>query len=136
MRVGYALDGDDSCIADARRHAAAFLDRAGAEQHLPVSARARDLTALVVSELVTNTRKYAPGPVLLELRITARVVEVAVWDSDPTMPAARSADPNRIGQHGLEIVKAVAEDFTVEREAAGKRITARIPLADGPGRGF
>ncbi|NEE07901.1 ATP-binding protein [Streptomyces sp. SID7499] len=136
MRVGYALDGDDSCIADARRHAAAFLDRASAEQHVPVSARARDLTALVVSELVTNTRKYAPGPVLLELRITARVVEVAVLDSDPTMPAARSADPQRIGQHGLEIVKAVAEDFTVQREAVGKRITARIPLADGPGRGF
>ncbi|MFD8223167.1 ATP-binding protein [Streptomyces massasporeus] len=136
MRVGYALDGDDSCIADARRHAAAFLDRASAEQHLPVSARARDLTALVVSELVTNTRKYAPGPVLLELCITARVVEVTVWDSAPTMPAARAADPNRVGQHGLEIVKAVAEEFTVRREAVGKRITARIPLADGPARGL
>ncbi|MFF7380909.1 ATP-binding protein [Streptomyces massasporeus] len=136
MRVGYALDGDDSCIADARRHAAAFLERASAEQHLPVSARARDLTALVVSELVTNTRKYAPGPVLLELRVTTRVVEISVWDSDPTMPAARAADPSRVGQHGLEIVKAVAEDFAVRREAVGKRITARIPLADSTGRGF
>ncbi|MEU6474419.1 ATP-binding protein [Streptomyces massasporeus] len=136
MRVGYALDGDDSCIADARRHAAAFLDRASAEQHLPVSARARDLTALVVSELVTNTRKYAPGPVLLELRVTARVVEISVWDSDPTMPAALAADPSRVGQHGLEIVKAVTEYFAVRREAVGKRITARIPLADGTGRGF
>lgn len=136
MRVGYALDGDDSCIADARRHAAEFLDRASAEQHLPVSARARDLTALVVSELVTNTRKYAPGPVLLELRVTARVVEISVLDSDPTMPAARAADPSRVGQHGLEIVKAVAEYFAVRREAVGKRITARIPLADGTGRVF
>ncbi|MEU0221739.1 ATP-binding protein [Streptomyces sp. NPDC006265] len=136
MRVGYALDRDDSCITDARRHAAAFLDRASAEQHLPVSARAKDLTALVVSELVTNTRKYAPGPVLLELRITARAVEVTVWDSDPTMPAARAADPNRVGQHGLEIVKAVAEDFAMQRAPVGKRITARIPLADGPGRDF
>ncbi|MGW7496636.1 ATP-binding protein [Streptomyces luteogriseus] len=135
MRVGYALEGDDSCIADARRHAAAFLDRAR-EQQLPVSARAKDLTALVVSELVTNTRKYAPGPVMLELRITARAVDVTVWDSDPTMPAARAADPNRVGQHGLEIVKAVAEEFVVQRATVGKRITARIPLADGPGRDF
>ncbi|MFH9887930.1 ATP-binding protein [Streptomyces luteogriseus] len=134
LRVGYALEGDDSCIADARRHAAAFLDRASAEQHLPVSARAKDLTALVVSELVTNTRKYAPGPVRLELRITARAVDITVWDSDPTMPAARAADPNRVGQHGLEIVKAVAEEFAVQRAPVGKRITARIPLADGPGR--
>jgi hypothetical protein len=52
------------------------------------------------------------------------------------MPAARAADPNRVGQHGLEIVKAVAEDFAVQRAPVGKRITARIPLADGPGRDF
>ncbi|MCK8438594.1 ATP-binding protein [Streptomyces sp. D2-8] len=133
MRVGYALDGDDSCIADARHHAAAFLDQVSDDQHLHVSARVRDLTQLVVSELVTNTRKYAPGPVLLELRITAGTVEIMVWDSDPTIPAARAADPSRIGQHGLEIVKAVVEDFEVQREPVGKRITARIALAEGPG---
>ncbi|MEV3970458.1 ATP-binding protein [Streptomyces sp. NPDC050698] len=133
MRVTYALGGEDSCIADARHHAAAFLDRASDDHHVPVSARARDLTQLVVSELVTNTRKYAPGPVLLELCITARAVEVIVWDSDPTVPTARAADPSRIGQHGLEIVKAVVEDFEVRQEPVGKRITARIALADGPG---
>ncbi|MFD5476393.1 ATP-binding protein [Streptomyces hawaiiensis] len=133
MRVGYALDGDDGCIADARHHAAAFLDRASDDQHLPVSARARDLTQLVVSELVTNTRKHAPGPVLLELRITACRVEITVWDSDPRVPVARAADPHRVGQHGLEIVKAVAEDFDVRRAPTGKRITARITLADDPG---
>ncbi|MFH0176544.1 ATP-binding protein [Streptomyces cacaoi] len=130
MRAGYALGGDDSCIADARHHAAAFLDQAVAEHHLPVSARARDLTQLVVSELVTNARKYAPGPVLMELRITAHAVDVVVWDSDPTVPAARPADPDRIGQHGLEIVKAVTEDLVIEQQPVGKRITARIPLLD------
>ncbi|MER7895552.1 ATP-binding protein [Streptomyces sp. NPDC096046] len=133
MRAAYALGGDDSCIADARHHAVAFLDQASDDRHLPVSARARDLTQLVVSELVTNTRKYAPGPVLLELRVTARSVEVIVWDSDPTVPTARAADPSRIGQHGLEIVKAVVEDFEIQREPVGKRITARIALADSLG---
>ncbi|MCT9113975.1 ATP-binding protein [Streptomyces mirabilis] len=133
MRAGYALEGDDGCIAEARHHAVAFLDRARADHHLSVSARARDLTQLVVSELVTNARKYAPGPVLMELRITARAVDVVVWDSEPTVPTARAADPDRIGQHGLEIVKAVTEDLFTEQEPVGKRITARLALSDDPG---
>nr|WP_203691573.1 ATP-binding protein [Streptomyces sp. SID12488] len=134
MRAGYALDGEDGCIADARRHAIAFLDRACTDHHLPVSDRARDFTQLVVSELVTNALKYAPGPVLMELRIGAHAVDVVVWDSDPAVPAARATDPARIGQHGLEIVKAVTEDLLIEREPVGKRITARIALSDIPGQ--
>ncbi|MGY1495264.1 ATP-binding protein [Streptomyces sp. QTS52] len=130
MRAGYALGGDDGCIADARHHAVAFLDRARTDHHLLVPARVRDFVQLVVSELVTNARKYAPGPVLLELRINARAVDVVVWDSEPTVPAARAADPGRIGQHGLEIVKAVAEDLFIEQEPVGKRITARIALSE------
>jgi len=130
MRARYALSEYDGCIAEARQHAVAFLEKAQTDRHLPVPPRARDLTQLVVSELVTNAHKYAPGPVLLELRITARTVDVVVWDSDPTVPAARAADPDRIGQHGLEIVKAVTEALFTEQEPVGKRITARIALSD------
>ncbi|MFF1546377.1 ATP-binding protein [Streptomyces sp. NPDC058291] len=136
MRAGYALGGDDGCIADARHHAVAFLDRARADHHLPVSERTLDLTQLVVSELVTNARKYAPGPVLMELRITAHAVDVVIWDSDPTVPAARAADPERVGQHGLEIVKALTEHLFIEQEPVGKRITARIALADASSPGI
>ncbi|MFF1443456.1 ATP-binding protein [Streptomyces sp. NPDC058295] len=135
LRAGYALDGEDGCIADARHHAVAFLDRAHTDHRLPVSARARDLTQLVVSELVTNALKYAPGPVLMELRITVGAVDVVVWDSDPAVPAARPADPDRIGQHGLEIVKAVTENLFIAQEPVGKRITARIALTGTPGHG-
>ncbi|MEU7038715.1 ATP-binding protein [Streptomyces sp. NPDC046237] len=132
MCAGYALDGEGGCIADARHHAAAFLDKARAEHDLPVSERARDLTSLVVSELVTNACKYAPGPVLMELRISMSSVAIVVWDSDPIIPAARSADPGRVGQHGMEIVKAVTEELLVQQEPVGKRITARIALANAP----
>ncbi|MFI6854199.1 ATP-binding protein [Streptomyces sp. NPDC050416] len=125
-----ALDGDGSCIAEARHRAVNFLARVQAEHGLPVSARAMDLAQLVVSELVTNARKYAPGPVLMELRISGAVVEVVVWDSDPVLPVARAADAGRVGQHGLEIVMAVAQGFEVQREWVGKRITARIALTD------
>jgi anti-sigma regulatory factor (Ser/Thr protein kinase) len=128
-----ALDGDGHIIAEARHRAADFLARVQAEHGLPVSARALDLTRLVVSELVTNARKYAPGPVLLELRVSGDGVEVIVWDSDPVLPVARAADAGRVGQHGLEIVMAVAQGFEVQREPVGKRITVRIALLDDPG---
>jgi anti-sigma regulatory factor (Ser/Thr protein kinase) len=128
-----ALDGEGACIAEARHRAVDFLTRVQAEHGLPVSARVMDLTQLVVSELVTNARKYAPGPVLMELRIVGSLVEVAVWDSDPVLPVARAADAGRVGQHGLEIVMAVAQGFEVQREPVGKRVTARIALPDDPG---
>jgi len=125
-----ALDGDDGCIARARHLAAGFLARVQSEHGLPVSRRAMELTQLVASELVTNARKYAPGPVLLDLRIAGDLVEVVVWDSDPVLPVARAADPGRVGQHGLEIVMAVCQGFEAQREPVGKRVTARIALLD------
>ncbi|MFD9392291.1 ATP-binding protein [Streptomyces sp. NPDC060000] len=129
IKAGYDLVGN-GCIGEARRLAAAFLTQVRDEHGLDVSSRAIELTQLVVSELVTNARKYAPGPVLMELRITDAIVEVVVCDSDPTLPTAGAADPGRIGRHGLEIVKAVALDLVIERQLVGKRITAGIALAD------
>ncbi|WDM16513.1 ATP-binding protein [Streptomyces lavenduligriseus] len=150
IQTSVALAGDGEDIAQARHLAAGFLTQVQAEHglpvsqramdvtqlvvsELPVSQRAMDVTQLVVSELVTNAHKYAPGPVLLDLKITGDTVEVAVWDSDPVLPVARAADAGRVGQHGLEIVMAVAQGFEAQREPVGKRITARIALADDPG---
>ncbi|MCL6674698.1 ATP-binding protein [Streptomyces panaciradicis] len=129
IETNVALVGGGADIAQARDLAVAFLVRVQADHGLDVSQRAVDLTQLVVSELVTNARKYAPGPVLLDLRILGDSVEVAVWDSDPTLPIARAADAGRIGQHGLEIVMAVAQAFEAQREPVGKRIIARLTLA-------
>ncbi|MEU1535301.1 ATP-binding protein [Streptomyces fagopyri] len=130
LQTSVALEGDGADIARARHLAARFLNRGRNEHGLKVSQRGMDLTQLVVSELVTNARKYAPGPILVDLRIDGDVIEVAVWDSDPLLPAARAADAGRVGQHGLEIVVAVAVGFEARQEAVGKRITARIPLTD------
>ncbi|PKW05671.1 Anti-sigma regulatory factor (Ser/Thr protein kinase) [Streptomyces sp. 1222.5] len=135
LQLAVELDGGDGgCIARARDRAGAFLARAQAAHGVPVTARTMDLTQLVVSELVTNACKYAPGPVLLVLRIADGAVETEVWDSDPVLPVARAADPGRVGQHGLEIVMAVVQGFEVRREPVGKRITARIALWDDPVR--
>ncbi|GAA2274512.1 ATP-binding protein [Streptomyces ruber] len=128
--VAAALDGDGACIAKARRLADDFLERVQDEHEVPVSTRAGEVTRLVVSELVTNARKYAPGPVLLELCLTGELVEVVVWDSDPVLPVARAADPGRVGQHGLEIVMALSHSFETRQEPVGKRVIARIALGD------
>ncbi|WP_221360748.1 ATP-binding protein [Streptomyces beigongshangae] len=125
-------NGDGSCIAEARHFAVDFLTRAGTDHGVSVSARAMDITQLVVSELVTNAHKYAPGPLLMELRIADAAVAVTVRDSARARPVARSVDPGRIGQHGLEIVMAVARTFRVDLEPAGKSVTATVALADEP----
>ncbi|MFE1376905.1 ATP-binding protein, partial [Streptomyces pharetrae] len=52
------LHGDGTVIATARQLAAGFLTPMQADHGLHVSQRALDLTQLVVSELVTNARKY------------------------------------------------------------------------------
>ncbi|MEU2597327.1 ATP-binding protein [Streptomyces hirsutus] len=132
LQTTVALAGEGASIARARHLAADFLTRIQAEHGLRVSQRALDLTQLVVSELVTNARKYAPGPVLMDLRITGDMVEVVVWDSEPVLPTARATDAERVGQHGLEIVMAVAQSLAVRREPVGKRVTARIALLDDP----
>ncbi|KQX65535.1 MULTISPECIES: ATP-binding protein [unclassified Streptomyces] len=124
-----ALDGKDGCIARARRLTGDFLRRVQSRDGLAVSDRAMDLSQLVVSELVTNALRYAPGPVLLQLRIAGAAVEIVVWDSDPVPPVPQAPDPTRVGQHGLEIVRAVAQDFVVAREPVGKRIVARLGLS-------
>ncbi|MFI1928728.1 ATP-binding protein [Streptomyces sp. NPDC020377] len=125
-----ALDGKDGCIARARRLRGDFLRRVQSRDGLAVSDRAMDLSQLVVSELVTNALRYAPGPVLLQLRIAGAAVEIVVWDSDPVLPVPQGPDPSRVGQHGLEIVRAVVENFVVAQEPVGKRIVARLGLSD------
>ncbi|SNX66256.1 anti-sigma regulatory factor (Ser/Thr protein kinase) [Streptomyces sp. TLI_55] len=132
VETALALDGAAGCIADARARTAEFLARARSDHALPVSARALELAQLVVSELVTNALKYAPGPVMLELRAAGDWLEITVWDTEPVLPTARRADAGRVGQHGLEIVMAVADGFEAHREPVGKRITARLTLLDPP----
>lgn len=132
IAVSAAFEGSAG-IAEARDMARDFLTSVQAEHGLPVSKRAMGMVQLVVSELVTNARKYAPGPCLLKLAIDDGAVRVSVWDSSATLPSVPEADPERVGQHGLEIVMAVSKTFTVHREPVGKQITAVLVLADDPG---
>ncbi|MGW0552156.1 ATP-binding protein [Streptomyces altiplanensis] len=106
-------------IAEARAVARDFLTSLQAVHDVPVSARAMTMVQLVASELVTNARKYASGPCLLDLEACEGAVHVTVWDSSSTLPSVLATDPGRIGQHVLEIVMAVCHAFcvTVGRQA-------------------
>ncbi|MGW2460773.1 ATP-binding protein [Streptomyces sp. NPDC001761] len=128
-----AYEGSPAHIAAARELARAFLARVQDDHGLPVSERVMGVVQLVVSELVTNACKHAPGPCLVELELSGGGVGIAVWDTAPVLPVAKAADPGRVGQHGLEIVMAVCQGFEVRREPVGKRITASVTLADDPG---
>jgi anti-sigma regulatory factor (Ser/Thr protein kinase) len=132
VAVSAAYEGGES-IAEARALARAFLTDVQSVHGLPVSERAMGMVQLVVSELVTNVHKYAPGPYMLTLEVREGAVEVTVWDSEPAPPETRAADPDRLGQHGMEIVMAVCRTLEVHREPVGKRIKATVVLADDPG---
>ncbi|SEO06321.1 ATP-binding protein [Actinacidiphila rubida] len=127
LRAGAAYDGGTESIADARLLAREFLDQVR-ESGIRVPAATVSEAQLVVSELVTNACKYAPGPSALSLEVRGTVLEITLWDSEPVLPMARAAEPGRIGQHGLEIVFALCEGFDVQREPVGKRITVRLAL--------
>ncbi|MGY0018424.1 ATP-binding protein [Streptomyces sp. cg35] len=69
-----------------------------------------DVTALLVSELVTNSLRYASGPIGVRLCRSpgpggargALLVEVS--DPLPDPPRARAADPDDEGGRGLQLV--------------------------------
>ncbi len=126
--VGAAYDGEPESIAAGRHVAGDFLERLQREQGIPVPLDVVGAVKLVVSELITNACKYAPGPCSLNLERVGRLVKITVWDSCIALPLARAAEPGRVGQHGLEIVMALCEGFEVRREPVGKRITVRVAL--------
>ncbi|MEU9593343.1 ATP-binding protein [Streptomyces sp. NPDC048219] len=130
LSVSAEYEGIPGDIARGRELARGFVARLRAARGIVVSDRAADLVQLVVSELLTNACKYAPGPSTVGLELTEGRVEVSVWDSDPVLPVPAASDPARVGRHGLEIVMAVCQTFEVCRETGGKRTTAAVRLAD------
>ncbi|MER6914094.1 ATP-binding protein [Streptomyces sp. NPDC000594] len=123
-------DGDPGSIAAARRFTGEFLARMGGTTGTgPVPAQAVEMARLIVSELVTNACKYAPGPCLLELELADGLLEIGVRDANPALPVLAPPQPDRVGRHGLEIVLALSESFHARREPVGKRVLARLSLA-------
>ncbi|GGL62935.1 hypothetical protein GCM10010129_03210 [Streptomyces fumigatiscleroticus] len=130
LRYGAAWDPGGAQVADARRAVRAFLARATHAEHITVGTRPEQDAQLVVSELITNSLRHAPGPcgLLLELSAGGKRLRITVWDTSRELPEIHERDESRIGGHGLFLVRACSRDLSVTPLPGGKEITAEIDL--------
>ncbi|MEU7005336.1 ATP-binding protein [Streptomyces sp. NPDC046332] len=128
LSASVEYDMGDGMIASARDFTADFLSASPAAGREPVSRERIDLARLVVSELVTNVVRHAPGPCRVMLELFDGALEISVFDRQEASPVPRGHDPGRIGQHGVEIVVAVCESVSVDPVPTGKRVRARLSL--------
>ncbi|MEU9237255.1 ATP-binding protein [Streptomyces subrutilus] len=119
VRVDF--DGAPGCIAEARETAAVFLRHHAAE---PAGPTFHDDVLLVVSELVTNAVRHAPGPFVLEIGLVPGGIEIAVRDTSPRPPHSRP--PDRTGGRGWGIVQTLARRVRVVPGQGGKTVHAEL----------
>ncbi|MFF8401430.1 ATP-binding protein [Streptomyces sp. NPDC015684] len=126
LRSGTAWDTAGISIADTRRTVRTLLARAG---HHPDHRPSQD-AQLVVSELVTNAIRHAPGPgaLLLELSPDDAVLLITVRDGSPRTPDVHPQDGSRVGGHGLRLVTQLCEQVHTVPWASGKQVTAQLRL--------
>ncbi|MFJ6718639.1 MULTISPECIES: ATP-binding protein [unclassified Streptomyces] len=119
-KVCVDFDGARGCIAKARDVAVALL-----RHHAPhVGHTFHDDVLLVVSELVTNAVRHAPGPITLELALLPDGIEISVGDSSPGLPYSRT--PDRTGGRGWPIVRGLARRVRVVPRRDGKTVHAEL----------
>ncbi|MEU1013879.1 ATP-binding protein [Streptomyces sp. NPDC005890] len=125
-RYGAAWGTRGARIADARHAVRQLLARAG---HHPRERPSQD-AQLVVSELVTNAVRHAPGPGELTLEVTpdAAHLRIIVRDSSPLPPRLQVSDAGRIGGHGLHLVTRLCEQVCTVALDTGKRVVAHLSL--------
>ncbi|MEU2180495.1 ATP-binding protein [Streptomyces thermolilacinus] len=96
-----------------------------------------DLAVLLVSELVTNSLRYAYGPVGLRLtRLPAShgslpprpTLLVEVSDPVPDPPRARAAGPGDEGGRGLQLIACSARRWVTRKGRTGKTVWFELPL--------
>ncbi|MFF9408503.1 ATP-binding protein [Streptomyces anandii] len=131
LRYGATWVTGAARTADARRAVHAFLAHAARTAHTHITKRAEQDAQLVVSELVTNALRHAPGPcgLLLELSADNARLGITVWDTSPSLPLMHERDGTRVGGHGLYLVHACSRALTATARPGGKQITAEVALA-------
>ncbi|MEV8129445.1 ATP-binding protein [Streptomyces sp. NPDC085944] len=114
-------------LFEARTAARMLLEWAG---HAPDHQISQD-AQLVVSELVTNALRHAPGPggLLLEVLVAAPArLRITVQDTSCEPPRLRVPDPHRVGGHGIHLLTRLCDRLDTDRRAGGKHVTAQIRL--------
>lgn len=96
-----------------------------------------DVTVLLVSELVTNSLRYASGPigVRLQRRVPAAdgdpagpALLVEVSDPLPDPPTTRAAEPSDEGGRGLHLVAVSSRRWGTRHGKSGKTVWFELAL--------
>ncbi|MFF4214483.1 ATP-binding protein [Streptomyces sp. NPDC001796] len=128
LRYSTAWAGGAARAADARRALRAFLAHAPHSGRAPAPEPVVLDAELVVSELIANAIRHAPGPCGLVLQLSDDELTITVWDTSAEEPVFRRPDRHRVGGHGLHLVRAASSKVSVIPSAAGKQITAHLRL--------
>ncbi|MFI1395219.1 ATP-binding protein [Streptomyces sp. NPDC020681] len=92
-----------------------------------------DVTVLLVSELVTNSLRYASGPIGVRLVLhepdgAAPSLLVEVSDPLPDPPTERDAAPDDESGRGLQLVAVNARRWGTRRGTTGKTVWFELAL--------
>jgi anti-sigma regulatory factor (Ser/Thr protein kinase) len=83
---------------------------------------------LLVSELVANVVDHARTPFRLTLRLTGRVLRVAVADGSGRLPVLRPVDLLAARGRGLQVVDAIAQRWGCQESEDGKVVWADLAV--------
>lgn len=115
------LSATPDAPAAARSHVRAFC----AAPHGTLSC---DLALLMVSELVGNAVRYAPGDITLDVTLRDSRMRIEVTDTSPVFPRPQHARPTDEGGRGLMLVEALSADWGIDLTGSGKTVWAEVPL--------
>jgi anti-sigma regulatory factor (Ser/Thr protein kinase) len=97
-----------------------------------------DAVAVMVSELATNSLRHAGTDFSVRVDRDDAKIRVAVTDAGPGQPAIRSPRPREPTGRGLQIVRALADDWGVTplQDGRGKMVwfTLGVPPPEGSSR--
>jgi anti-sigma regulatory factor (Ser/Thr protein kinase) len=126
LRYGAFWADGAACAVEARRALQALLAHVPCTGRTPVPAPLAIDAELVVSELVTNAIRHAPGPCGMILRLSGDGLAITVWDTSTEQPVVRKRDGQRFGGHGMHVVHTVSSEVAVTSLGNGKQITAYL----------
>lgn len=120
-KIELHLKLEDPVVRKARR----FVQDTIADWNVEVE---QDSIQLITSELVTNSLRYAPSPIELEVSLFSNNVRISVWDSSPRLPVKLNVSPGALGGRGLEIVDVLSSSWGSTPKGLGKQVWAEVPL--------
>ncbi|GAA2969419.1 ATP-binding protein [Streptomyces enissocaesilis] len=123
------LAGTSDAPARARETATDFLAEAERVRGEATSAETSGAVLIVVSELVTNAVRHAPGLCTVRLTLHDEGVLIEVSDTSPVLPCPRAPDvTGASGGWGMQMITRLAGEIqTVPGPGPGKTIRTRLP---------